>query len=71
MEEKVFRLENEEFIRLGDLLKVVSLVGSGGQAKLVIQNGEVKVDGQVCLMRGAKIKRGQVLEFDGKRVRVE
>ncbi len=71
MEEKVFRLESEEFIRLGDLLKAMSLVGSGGQAKIVIQNGKVKVDGQVCLMRGAKIKKGQLLDFDGKRVRVE
>lgn len=71
MEERIFHLENEEFIRLGDLLKAMSLVGSGGQAKIVIQEGKVKVDGQVCLMRGAKIRRGQVLEFDGKSIRVE
>ena len=71
MEEQVFQLENEEFIRLGDLLKAMNLVGSGGQAKIVIQEGMVKVDGQVCLMRGAKIKKGQVVEFDGKRIRVE
>lgn len=71
MEEPVFQLENEEFIRLGDLLKAKNLVGSGGQAKIVIQEGMVKVDGQVCLMRGAKIKKGQVVEFDGKRIRVE
>lgn len=71
MEEPVFQLENEEFIRLGDLLKAKNLVGSGGQAKIVIQEGMVKVDGQVCLMRGAKIKKGQVVEFDRKRIRVE
>lgn len=71
MEERNFQLENEDYIRLGDLLKAAGLVSTGGQAKIVIQEGKVKVDGQVCLMRGAKIKSGQVLEFDGKIVRVK
>ena len=41
-----------EFIKLQDLLKLANLVGTGGEAKIVIQNGDVSVNGEVCTMRG-------------------
>ena len=46
-----------EFIKLQDLLKLANLVGTGGEAKIVIQNGDVSVNGEVCTMRGKKIVR--------------
>lgn len=55
-----------EFIKLQDLLKFANLVGSGGEAKERIQAGEVAVDGQVCLMRGKKIRPGDDVLFQGK-----
>lgn len=66
-----FRIrENEENIRLGQLLKATGLVDTGSEAKIVIQNGEVKVNGDVCLMRGKKIVRGDHISFSGKDVEV-
>jgi len=55
----------EDFIRLDSALKLASLVGTGGHAKIVIQNGEVKVNGEVCTMRGKKLYKGDTAEFDG------
>lgn len=66
-----FRIkENEEFIKLGQLLKAADLVRSGSDAKTVIQNGDVEVNGEVCLLRGKKVKRGDLVSFDGKTVKV-
>ncbi len=53
-----------EFIKLQDLLKFANIVSTGGEAKIVIQEGEVKVDGEICTMRGKKIRPGNVVEFD-------
>lgn len=47
-----------EFIRLDALLKMAHLVGSGGEAKVRIQQGEAKVNGEVCTMRGKKMRPG-------------
>lgn len=55
-----------EFIKLQDLLKFANLVGSGGDAKERIQAGEVSVGGEVCLMRGKKIRPGDDVLFQGK-----
>ena len=55
-----------EFIKLQDLLKLANLVGTGGEAKIVIQNGDVSVNGEVCTMRGKKIRPGDTVAFDGK-----
>ncbi|MBR6243605.1 MAG: RNA-binding S4 domain-containing protein [Ruminococcus sp.] len=60
-----------EFIKLDALLKFASLVGSGGEAKNLIQNGEVLVNGEVCTMRGKKIRPGDKVELGGKEVIVE
>lgn len=54
-----------EFIRLDDLLKLTGAVVTGGHAKVVIQEGEVLLNGEVCLMRGKKIRRGDKVTFGG------
>ncbi len=54
----------EEFIRLDSAMKLADMVNSGGHAKIVIQNGEVKVNGEICLMRGKKLHRGDKAEFE-------
>ena len=59
-----------EFIKLQDLLKFANLVGTGGEAKIIIQEGEVKVNGEVCTMRGKKIRPGDIVEFDGEQLTV-
>ena len=55
-----------EFIKLQDLLKFVNLVESGGMAKECVQGGEVMVNGEICTMRGKKIRPGDVVVFDGQ-----
>lgn len=61
----------EDFIRLDSSMKLASLVSTGGHAKIVIQNGEVKVNGEICLMRGKKLKSGDTAEFDGFKFVIE
>lgn len=60
-----------EFIRLQDLLKLASLVSTGGEAKLRILNGEVSVNGEVCTQRGKKLRPGDVVSFAGRTLTVE
>lgn len=60
-----------EFIRLDDLLKLTGAVVTGGHAKMVIQEGEVKVNGEVCFMRGKKVRSGDSVEFEGTVYTVE
>ena len=50
-----------EAIKLQDLLKFSGVVGTGGEAKILIQEGEVLVNGQVCTMRGKKLRSGDVV----------
>lgn len=61
---------DSEFIRLQDLLKLSGMCSTGGMAKVVIQNGEVLVNGEVCTMRGKKLRAGDVAEYDGVAVTV-
>ncbi len=56
---------DSEFIKLQDLLKLGGAVDTGGMAKNVIQGGEVKVNGEICTMRGKKMRDGDVAEFNG------
>ncbi len=56
-----------EFIKLQDLLKFTGAVDTGGEAKVVIQEGRVTVNGEVCTMRGKKLYPGDVAEIGGKR----
>ena len=61
----------EDYIKLDSALKLAGLVSTGGHAKNVIQNGEVKVNGEVCLLRGKKLKSGDKAEFDGNGFMIE
>ena len=59
-----------EFIKLQDLLKLTHAVMSGGEGKIVIQDGQVFVNGEVCTMRGKKIRPGDRVDFEGKTLEV-
>jgi ribosome-associated protein len=54
----------EDFIRLDSAMKLGNLVVTGGHAKIVIQEGEVKVNGEICTMRGKKLHKGDKVEYD-------
>lgn len=53
-----------EFIKLDSLLKFAGLVESGADGKLIVQEGRIKVNGEVCLMRGKKIRPGDKVQID-------
>jgi ribosome-associated protein len=63
--------EGDDFIKLGQALKKAGLEGSGVEAKTDIQSGLVKVNGETEERRGRKLYDGDVLEFDGVKVKVE
>ena len=56
---------NTEYIKLDALLKFASVVGTGGEAKYVISEGMVEVNGEVCTMRGKKLRAGDKVSFQG------
>lgn len=59
-----------EFIKLDDLLKFAGLCETGGEAKELIQGGEVKLNGEPCTMRGKKCVPGDVVELEGRQVQI-
>lgn len=59
-----------EFIKLDALLKFAALVGTGGEAKFVVAEGLVKVNGETCTMRGKKLRAGDTVEFNGETVTI-
>ena len=59
-----------EFIRLDAALKLASAVSTGGEAKFVIQDGLVRVNGTVCLQRGKKLRAGDFFEFQKQQYEV-
>lgn len=63
MEKRTISIDTE-FIRLDALLKFAGAVDTGGQAKLVIQDGLVKVNGEPCAMRGKKMRPGAFAEYE-------
>ena len=65
MTEERVKIETE-YIKLQDLLKFAGAVETGGEAKLIIQDGEVKVNGEICTMRGKKLFPGDRAELDGR-----
>jgi ribosome-associated protein len=67
---KEFSLGNHEFIALCDLLKITDLASSGAEAKHLIADGKVTVDGVVELRKRCKIRPGQVVTFGGSSVKV-
>lgn len=60
-----------DFIKLDALLKFAAAVGTGGEAKLVISEGMVSVNGEVCTMRGKKIHPGDRVSFQGMEFEIE
>ena len=62
--------EDEEFIKLGQALKKASLVGSGVDAKMVILQGLVEVNGETELQRGKKLHDGDIVSFDGETIKI-
>ncbi len=61
----------DEYIKLGQALKLAGLVESGVEAKIEIQDGNVKVNGEVEYQRGKKIHAGDMIEFNGQQIKVE
>ncbi len=61
----------DEFIKLGQAMKLANLVSEGAEAKVLIQTGKVKVNGEVELQRGKKLHPGDTFEFKGESVTVE
>lgn len=69
MEKQVIFIDTE-FIKLQDLLKFAGLVETGGQAKILIQDGYVTVNGEICTMRGKKIRNGDIVTLDDETLEV-
>ncbi len=68
MEEILLR---DDFIKLGQAIKAAGLVESGVEAKIVIQDGEVKVNGAVETQRGKKLYGGEVVEYNGSSILIK
>ena len=62
--------EDEEFIKLGQALKKASVVGSGVEAKIVIQDGLVELNGEVEVQRGKKLYDGDIVSYNGKTIKI-
>ncbi len=60
----------EDFIRLGQVLKAVGFVDSGAEAKEVIQDGQVKVNGEMELRRGRKLYKGDIVSYEGREIKI-
>lgn len=62
--------EQDEFIKLGQAIKAAGLVESGVEAKIVIQNGEVYVNGRIETQRGKKLVGGEVVSYNGEEIKI-
>ncbi|MBQ2902291.1 MAG: RNA-binding S4 domain-containing protein [Agathobacter sp.] len=62
--------EDEEFIKLGQALKKASVVGSGVEAKIVIQDGLVELNGEVEVQRGKKLYDGDIVSYNGETIKI-
>ncbi|MDD6491725.1 MAG: RNA-binding S4 domain-containing protein [Firmicutes bacterium] len=61
----------DEYIKLGQALKAAGLVESGVDAKFAIQDGLVKVNGQIEVQRGKKLYDGDIVEFEGNQINIK
>lgn len=69
---RVFKLrENDEFIKLGQVLKATQAAENGGEAKEMILNGEIFVNGEVELRRGRKLYDGDLVSFEDQEIKIE
>lgn len=59
-----------DFIKLDSFLKLAGIAGTGGHAKILIQEGEVFVNGSLCTMRGKKLFRGDEVSFEGETFKI-
>lgn len=60
----------EEYIKLGQALKAAGFVGSGVDAKMVIQDGLVKVNGEIEYQRGKKLRGGDIVSYNGEEIKI-
>ena len=60
----------DEFIKLGQAMKLAGMVGSGVEAKIVITEGQVEVNGEVECRRGKKLHDGDIVYFDGEMIKI-
>lgn len=60
----------DDFIKLGQAMKLADLVSDGAQAKIVIQDGKVKVNGETDTRRGRKLYPGDIFDYEGKEVKI-
>jgi ribosome-associated protein len=67
---EVFKITDQEYIELHDLLKVKGLCSTGGAAKTAIAEGRVNVDGHVEMRKRCKIRKGQIVEYEGRTITV-
>ena len=67
MEKVIIR---DDFIKLGQAMKLAGMVGSGEDAKMLIQDGQVEVNGEVEYQRGKKLHEGDVITFNGESVQI-
>ena len=67
---EIFHLEGKDYIELNNLLKITGLCESGGQAKQLISEGQVHVDGAVETRKRCKVRAGQSVEFAGQTIEV-
>ncbi len=65
-----FKLDGKEFIELNRLMKLMSVVSSGGEANMFISNGEVEVNGEVETRKRHKVRAGFVIKFNGETITV-
>lgn len=60
----------DDYIKLGQAMKLGGLVGSGVEAKIAVQNGKVKVNGTIELQRGKKLHNGDIVSFHGETIQI-
>lgn len=60
----------DDYIKLGQVMKLAGLVGSGVEAKIVIQDGKVKVNGTTELQRGKKLRNGDIVSYHGETIQI-
>ena len=71
MDMEIFQLRaGEDFIRLGQVLKATGMAESGAEAKEIIQEGLVSVNGEIETRRGRKLHQGDVVSYDGKELKI-
>ena len=60
----------DEFIKLGQVLKLAGIVGSGVEAKIVINDGKVKVNNEIVMQRGKKLHNGDIVSYNGETMKI-